>query len=302
METAVVRKTRGLTAYQIKIIALVLMTIDHLGAYGFEIPVFSTYNSYLRLIGRLAMPLFLFALSESIRYTRSKPKFLLRLYLAAVGTGLFTSVTNLAFEDTVGRFSMSNIFYTYFYVALYAVLIENLWSGLKGRDWKKLGSSAAGIAATVGIHFLYVFLMDIDFMGMGLSLEYSMFVKDLIQSVIESPWLVEYTMLFVLMGVLMYFARSQYAKAAVLLAFSILCYAGGCVRYGTPVYEFIWYTGPWFAVMGSPQCFMALAAPIMLLYNGQKGKSCKWFFYWYYPVHRYVISVVEYLYLVFWGA
>ena len=38
---------------------------------------------------------------------------------------------------------------------------------------------------------------------------------------------------------------------------------------------------------------MALALPFMLLYNGQRGRGPKWFFYIYYPAHRYVISVVE---------
>ena len=71
MEAVTIQKTKGLNAYQIELIALVIMTIDHLGAYGFEIPIIDAYCSQLRLIGRLAMPLFLFALTESIRYTHS---------------------------------------------------------------------------------------------------------------------------------------------------------------------------------------------------------------------------------------
>ena len=298
---ATLRKTRGLSSYQIKMIAVIFMTIDHLGAYGFEIPVFSTYNHWLRLAGRIAMPLFLFALTESIRYTRSKPKFLLRLYLAAVGTGLFTSITNYFFGSSIGSFSLSNIFYTYFYVALYSILFENIISAVKEFDWKKGVLSAAGIGGTVGVHYLYLFLMDIDFMGQGLSLDVTMFVKDLIQSFIESPWLVEYTFLFVVMGVVMYFCRNKYAKAVVLVVFSALCYIGGRLPWGSVLWERIIFSTPLFLVMGSPQCYMALAAPIMLLYNGQKGRSSKYFFYLYFPLHRYAISIIEYFYLLFFG-
>ena len=34
---------KGLTAAQIKWIALILMTVDHLGAFGFEIPAIGRY-------------------------------------------------------------------------------------------------------------------------------------------------------------------------------------------------------------------------------------------------------------------
>ena len=118
MEDLQIQKKRGLNAHQLKIIALIFMTIDHLGAYGFEIPIFDTYNTQLRLLGRIAMPLFLFVLTESIRYTRNRKKFLLRLYLGAVFSGLFVTVTNFLFHDSIGMFINSNIFFTYFYIAL----------------------------------------------------------------------------------------------------------------------------------------------------------------------------------------
>ena len=77
------------------------MTIDHLAAYGFEIPVFGAHFDTLRIIGRIAAPLFFFALTESVKHTRSKVRLILRLYLGAVGTGLFVAVTNLLFHDSI---------------------------------------------------------------------------------------------------------------------------------------------------------------------------------------------------------
>lgn len=293
---------RGLTAHQIKLLAVIFMTIDHLGAYGFEIPVFSAYNYQLRLIGRLAMPLFLFCLTDSIRYTRSCPKFLLRLYLTAVAVSLFTSVTNYFFGDTVGRFILANIIYTYLYVAIYTILIENILKAVRNRDWRTGCLAAAGIAATAIPHFLFQALTSIPFMDNGLTFEQKMLLRDLIESFIKSPWGVDYTLLFVLMGVLMYFAKNKYAKAAVLVIFSAVCYFGEGIMWSeTPFWQWISMNTPFHTVLGRLQSKMILAAPIMLLYNGQKGKESKWFFYWYYPVHRYVISVVEYLYLLFWG-
>lgn len=303
MEQRKIRLSQGLTSYQIKMLAVILMTIDHLGAYGLEIPVFSTYNYQLRLIGRLAMPLFLFCLTESIRYTRNRSRFLLRLYLGAVGTGVFTAVTNFLFDGTVGRFSLNNIFYTYLYVALYVTLIEKFLEAAKAMDWKKGTLWVAGIGATVIPHYLREALAFIPLGDYGLTWEASMLVWDLIDSFVTGPWMVEYTLLFVIMGVVMYFAGNKYGKAFVLVCFSLLChFAGPAMVMGEGAFwEWVNYRTPFHIVFGSLQSKMILAAPIMLLYNGQKGKSRKWFFYWYYPVHRYVISIVQYLYLLFFA-
>lgn len=293
----------GLTAYQIKMLAVIFMTIDHLGAYGFEIPLFSAYNYQLRLIGRIAMPLFLFALTESIRHTHSRSRFLLRLYLGAVGTGVFTSVTNYFFHETVGRFSLSNIFYTYLYVAVYVTLIEKILEAARTKNWKQGILCTVGMGATVLPHYLSEVLASVRLGDYGLTLEESMLVRDLIESFVMGPWGVEYTLLFVIMGVLMYFAGSKSGKAFVLVCFSLLChFAGPAMVMGEGAFwEWVNSRTPFHIVFGSLQSKMILAAPIMLLYNGQKGKSRKWFFYWYYPVHRYVISAVEYLYLVIRG-
>jgi len=130
-----------------------------------------------------------------------------------------------------------------------------------------------------------------------------MLIRDLIESFIKSPWGVDYTLLFVLMGVLMYFAKNKYGKAVVLVAFVLLCYfAERAMWTGSLFWEWILLNTPLHTVLGSLQSKMILAAPIMLLYNGQKGKESKWFFYWYYPLHRYVISIVQYLYLLFFAA
>lgn len=302
MEQTKNRLMKGLTSYQIKMLAVIFMTIDHFGAYGFEIPIFSEYNYQLRLIGRIAMPLFLFCLTDSIRYTRSKPKFLLRLYLCAVGVNLFTSVTNYFFGDTIGRFILANIIYTYLYVAIYAILLENILKAAKTQDWKRGLLYVAGIAATVIPYFLFRALASIPFMDNGLTFEQKMLVRDLIESFIKDPWGVDYTLLFVLMGVLMYFAKNKYGKAAVLVVFSVLCYFGeGIMWSDNPFWQWISMNTPCHAVLGRLQSKMILAVPIMLLYNGRKGKDSKWFFYWYYPLHRYVISIVQYLYLLFFG-
>ena len=69
---------RGLSASTLKIIACVAMVIDHVGAYLLpHIPI-------LRVIGRLAFPIFAYFIAEGCRYTRHK----LKRFLLVFGLGL----------------------------------------------------------------------------------------------------------------------------------------------------------------------------------------------------------------------
>ena len=64
--------------FQLKIIAAILMVIDHTGALFFpNVLIF-------RIVGRLAFPLFAFSISEGYKYTRSVLRYLLRLGICAV--------------------------------------------------------------------------------------------------------------------------------------------------------------------------------------------------------------------------
>ena len=90
-------------AFQIKIIALITMTLDHIGAY--QTFTFSReINDGLRVVGRIAAPLFLFMVVEGLRYTRSKPKYILRLYIA----GIVIEMINRILSKATGAFEFGN--------------------------------------------------------------------------------------------------------------------------------------------------------------------------------------------------
>ena len=72
--------------FTIKIIALILMLIDHIGEFFPDSPI------WFRWLGRLAAPLFFYALAVGFRHTRNRKKYLLRLYLANVGMVFFNQI------------------------------------------------------------------------------------------------------------------------------------------------------------------------------------------------------------------
>jgi hypothetical protein len=51
------------------------------------------------------------------------------------------------------------------------------------------------------------------------------------------------------------------------------------------------YTSSWYKAFFTNhyQWMMIFALPIMLLYNGKRGKGLKWFFYIFYPVHIVIL-------------
>ena len=61
----------GLTGNQLKLIALITMTIDHIGLLMFP------HQIIWRIIGRISMPIFAFMIAEGCRYTRRRGRYLL---------------------------------------------------------------------------------------------------------------------------------------------------------------------------------------------------------------------------------
>lgn len=76
MQTQIKNRT-GLSGNQLKIIALIAMTCDHVGLQ--LLPQFG----FLRLIGRLALPIYAYMIAEGCRYTRNRRKYLGKLVLLA---------------------------------------------------------------------------------------------------------------------------------------------------------------------------------------------------------------------------
>lgn len=137
-------KIRFLDGTMLKIIAMVSMVFDHVG------DMFFPEMTWMRMIGRLAMPIFAFCITEGYIHTRNKNKYLLRM-------GVFALISevpfDLAFDGKIGL-SHQNIMVSFF-ISIVALMLFDLIRGAKietkGRYsvWRTLLGALAVIAMAV---------------------------------------------------------------------------------------------------------------------------------------------------------
>lgn len=95
-------KLKGLTGNQLKIIAAISMTIDHIG-----IQLFPEYT-ILRIIGRLAFPIFAYMIAEGCLYTKNKKRYLCTMLIFAFILQLvYFFVMHSLFQCILVTFSLS---------------------------------------------------------------------------------------------------------------------------------------------------------------------------------------------------
>lgn len=76
--TVITKRKPGLTGNQLKLIALAAMTADHIGVQLFPQVLL------LRIIGRLALPIFAYMIAQGCRYTRNKTRYILTIAAVAL--------------------------------------------------------------------------------------------------------------------------------------------------------------------------------------------------------------------------
>lgn len=146
-------RTFGLTGNQLKIIAIVLMTIDHIGCY-----ILPQYI-ILRYIGRLSMPIFAWMIAEGCHYTKNRPRYLLTM----LGFAAVCQVVYFVFPDSLSQCILVTF-------SLSIILIYVMDHASKKGDFLSL-CLMGGVFAAVG----YICLMlPGDLPGSGFSVDYGL--------------------------------------------------------------------------------------------------------------------------------
>lgn len=207
----------GLNGFTLKCMAMICMLIDHTGAV-----LFPQYL-ILRMIGRLAFPIYCFLLVEGAMHTGNIRKYELRLLAFA----LISEIPfDLAFFGRI-YWKHQNVFFT-------------LLFGVVALDIAKQCKHKLNVILNFAIMILLAELLNTDYGGKGI--------------------------IFILCYYLLY--ERKVVKQLMFAIENILLYGVGI------------------------QAYASLAAVPMLLYNGKKGPSLKYFFYVFYPLHLLILYLI----------
>ncbi|MCQ5128084.1 conjugal transfer protein TraX [Butyricicoccus faecihominis] len=253
---------KGINAFQLKLLALIIMTIDHIHYFGS-----SLWNvpEILTLIGRIAAPIFVFMLANGFGYTHSRGKYLLRLYIGATLMQLGNIVMNRLFPLQNNVIVINGIFSTMALIVFYLICIEGLRGAARTRQYGRMALCILGILAPIALSFALLPLLSA-----------APFAANALMIFVPLPLICEGGPLFVVLGIGFYYCRKS--KLATGVFYTLYCIITLLLIGLTP--ENIQYI-----------FFMWLSLPFILLYNGEKGRSMKYLFYIYYPAHVYILAI-----------
>ncbi|WP_205839269.1 TraX family protein [Velocimicrobium porci] len=267
-----------MNSFQLKIIALLLMTFDHIGyMLGgiIEIPF------WFHLIGRLAAPIFIFMCANGYRYTHDKIAYMKRLYFWAAFMNVGNYIANTYFEHPNGAMIVNSIFSTMFFIVYYLYSLETI---SKGRENPK--QVIKGILLLIIPILLSGVVLGLMAMPQTLEIPHFNIIFLVITTIIPTPMLAEGSYIWIILGVGFYYCLQN--KKALIIFYTIVSgvFFISAVTGGATVANLFMINNQW---------FMIAALPFLLFYNNQKGRSMKYLFYVYYPLHVYVLLAIAHL-------
>ena len=210
-----------MSLFILKIIGILSMFLDH---YYFIIGG----PRILNIIGRVAFPIFAFALNEGYRHTKNLKLYLIRL-------GIFALVIQLPLFFSSTKYPM-NIFFTLF-TGLLIITIMN--------------------TEKVDIFPKILIIASLFYITKKFEFDYSIY------------------------GILLIMIFNIFYNRKILIFVSFL-FLNLIIVYFPEIFD-----------LSEIQFYSIFSLIFIFLYNGKKGKSMKYFFYLFYPLHFFVIELIN---------
>lgn len=241
----------------LKIIAMVLMLIDHVGY------ILYPNIEILRIIGRLSFPIFAFFVAEGCKYTSNKLRYFLLIFGCAI---LFQLVTYFSMGETfMGIFVTFSvaIIVTYSLMFFKKTILQP-----KYKWYHRIISGIIFISTIFSTYFLNVYFeIDYGFYGCLTPAIISIFTFNYIDK--KTTYNNKITNI-------LYKLDCLYSHLLALLIALILIWA-----YSIDI------------SLKSIQLYSLLSIPILLLYTGKRGKyRLKYLFYVFHPTHLVILHLI----------
>ena len=213
--------------------------------------------SVLNIIGRIAFPLFCFQIVIGYKHTKNINKYIIRLLLFGIISQIPFSLFTYSYT---GRFDLLNVYFTLAFGLLAVYLLDILPKKYKF------------IAVVFDIFLMIIaeFLQtDYGWFGVCLIICIYLFYNDKKANISNSETSLTFFNNNLLFSIVFF--------ALVVIKYSNYFVAGSCTM------AIVQILGTFFPII------------FMLLYNGKKGHSMKYFFYVFYPLHLLILVIAHYL-------
>lgn len=245
-------KSKILNSNQLKLIAIIAMTVDHIAWAMFDGYPSALLPLVMHIIGRLTCPIMCYFIAEGYHYTRNINKYTFRLFA-------FAFVSHFAYIFASNDFVDFKSFIPFYY-GNFLNQTSVMWS----LAW---GLVMLRIADSKRIKSIYKVLLVILICIITLPSDWSCIAALCIMAVGTN--------------------RGDFRKQMSWMIFYVA------------LYSLVYF----FAIdkaYGVLQMGVVLSIPVIAMYNGKRGKNpkinkfMKWFFYIFYPVHLFVIGLINY--------
>lgn len=276
----------------LKIIALIFMTIDHVGVFLPSSPLQFTF----RVLGKIALPIFIYTTLEGCKKTKDIKKYMLRLGVMSILMYIAIVIAQLVFYFNNGYLL---VFQNIFFTLLNLVFIYYLFFVNKNKNKRRM--VILPILIFIGSYIF--FLLRIN----GIS----EFISSIFVDGLTTMYGLEAPIMFVgaLLGIYIYeyIVRKRLnndetlvteflcSKKAQLSRNIIMCLSIALVS--LIMYSFTYENIPSFTFGNTCvyNTYFIICFPFILLYNGKRGfnnKIVNGAFYLYYPLHIGIIALI----------
>lgn len=245
-------KSKILNSNQLKLIAIIAMTVDHIAWAMFDGYPTALLPLVMHIIGRLTCPIMCYFIAEGYHYTRNINKYTFRLFA-------FAFVSHFAYIFASNDFVDFKSFIPFYY-GNFLNQTSVMWS----LAW---GLVMLRIADSKRIKSIYKVLLVILICIITLPSDWSCIAALCIMAIGTN--------------------RGDFRKQMSWMIFYVA------------LYSLVYF----FAIdkaYGILQMGVVLSIPVIAMYNGERGKNpkinkfMKWFFYIFYPLHLFVIGLINY--------
>lgn len=264
-----------MSTFTIKLIAIIAMLIDHLGAIFISPSTNPELYALTRVIGRLAFPIFVFLIVEGFFHTRDVRSYLKRL-------GIFALISEIPFD------------LAFYHLRFQSNVLDDIKNVFVNYQEEKLLTLIERFNKNQNVFFtLFLGLLLIYLM----SLVEKQFQKQLLISN-----LIDAVLTISILG-LSYFLKTDYDIAGILLFVSFYLFRGSkamlsfCLFIISATILCNFERISYFMMTGNYLYIISMFTPFAMVpiafYNGKKGKSVKYLFYIFYPGHLLLLYLLN---------